>query len=66
MRASRVAGLWRISERLEEEEFWENLEPPSEEVLTEFREVLWRKYQRRRVPWEHVREIDKLLGKDEP
>jgi hypothetical protein len=29
---------------------WENL-----------RETLWRKYQRKRCPWEHIEQIDKIL-----
>lgn len=62
LRAVRIGGLWKLSTRLEDEEFWENLEPPEEAVLRSFREVLWRKYQRKRVPWEHVLQVDKLLG----
>ena len=62
LRAVRSGGLWRLSARMEDEEFWENLEPPDEGDLRSFREVLWRKYQRKRVPWEHVLQVDKLLG----
>jgi hypothetical protein len=31
------------------------------EDLEYLREVLWNKYQRRRVPYEHVLEIDALI-----
>ena len=64
LRAVRDRGVWRLSARLESEEFWENLEPPSEADLRSFRDVLWRKYQRKRVPWEHVLDVDKALGDD--
>ncbi len=66
MRASRVAGQWRLSSKGPEDLTWNPHESPSEEDLRGLREVLWRKYQRRRLPWEHVREIDRLLGEDEP
>ena len=64
LRAVRDRGVWRLSARMESEEFWENLEPPTETDLRSFRDVLWRKYQRRRVPWEHVLDVDKALGDD--
>ena len=62
LRAVRVGGQWKLSARLESEEFWEKLESPSEADLRSFRDVLWRKYQRKRTPWEHVLEIDRVLG----
>jgi hypothetical protein len=36
-----------------------------EELWRELRDILWRKYQRKRCPWKYIEEIDKLLG-DEP
>lgn len=65
VRASRVAGQWRLSSKLQGEEYWEHQEPIAEDDLRSLRDVLWRKYQRKRLPWEHVLEIDRLLGEDE-
>lgn len=65
MRARREAGQWRLASKVDDEEFWQSHDPISEEDLRSLRGVLWRKYQRRRLPWEHVEEIDKLLGEDE-
>ena len=65
VRASRHVGRWRLSSKGQDDEGWVEEDPISEEDLRSLRDVLWRKYQRRRLPWEHVREIDKLLGEDE-
>ena len=65
LRAVRSGGKWRLSAKLEGEEFWVNQEPPSEGDLRSLRDVLWRKYQRNRVPWEYVVQIDRMLGDDE-
>lgn len=64
-RAHRARGQWQLVSKLEGEEFWEPLDPVGEADWRALRDVLWRKYQRRRLPWEHVAEIDKLLGEDE-
>lgn len=62
LRAVRDRGVWRMSARMENEDFWENLVPPSEKDLRSLRDVLWRKYQRNRTSWEHVVAVDKMLG----
>ncbi len=64
IRASRVAGRWRLSSKLASDQGWAYHDPIAEGDLRQLRDVLWRKYQRRRLPWEHVNEIDKLLGED--
>lgn len=30
------------------------------------REIVFNKYQRKRLPWERVAEIDRILGQDPP
>lgn len=66
-RASRHGERWTILTTLKTDPEWQRLEPESipEEVWRALRDVVWRKYQRRRCPWERVAELDKLLG-DEP
>ncbi len=64
-RASRFRGQWRLASKLDGEDFWTREDPIAEGDLRSLRDVLWRKYQRRRLPWEHVAEIDRLLGEDE-
>ena len=34
-------------------------------VWRELRDIVWKKYQRKRIPWERVAELDRILG-DEP
>ena len=62
-RSSHHASTWTLQSQLKGED-WEDHEPISEAEWRKLRDVLWRKYQRRRLPWEHVLEIDKLLGDD--
>jgi hypothetical protein len=37
----------------------------TEPIWRELRDVVWKKYQRKRCPWERVADLDKILG-DEP
>jgi hypothetical protein len=57
---------WRIITTLKTDPDWEPLEEPSEEVWRELRKIVWKKYQRKRCPWERVASIDKILGDDVP
>lgn len=64
-RATRFARQWRLATRLKDEEIWSEVAPPwPAEVLSGWRDLLWAKYQRRRVPFEVVQEIDRLLPED--
>lgn len=62
LRAQRMLGRWQFGARMKAEEDWTELPSLEEEELRTLRDILWRKYQRRRVPYEQVLEIDKLLG----
>ena len=59
--AKRHGGKWKLQTRLKSEEDWTQLGVMPLEDLQYLREVLWNKYQRRRVPYEHVLEIDALI-----
>ncbi len=43
---------------------WTDMNPPSQEALRELRDIVWKKYQRKRLPWARVAELDKMLGDD--
>ena len=60
-RAEHHSRHWKISSRLKDEEEWTDHEPINNELWRQLRDVLWRKYQRKRCPWEHVDQIDKIL-----
>lgn len=66
-RATHHGERWTILSTLKTDPDWEKLDSAAipEEVWRALRDVVWRKYQRRRCPWERVVELDKLLG-DEP
>jgi len=61
-RAWRGLGKWRFSTTLKSEESWTELTPPDAGFLNHLHEILTNKYQRRRVPWEHITEIEKMLA----
>lgn len=60
--AGRFARQWKIETKLKSEETWTTLQPPFDPVVVRaLRDVLWARYQRRKLPFEVVREIDSLL-----
>ena len=52
---------WALRSKLKNDEDWTDHEPMTKPDLTMLRDVLWRKYQRQRVPYKHVVQIDKML-----
>lgn len=61
VRAERFASQWRFQAKLKSEENWTYYDVPSMEDLLELRDVLWRKYQRKRLPWDDVASIDRMI-----
>ncbi|MEK6232504.1 MAG: hypothetical protein N2A42_11700 [Luteolibacter sp.] len=60
------AKEWRIITTLKTDPDWEPIEEPSEEIWRALRDIVWKKYQRKRCPWERVAGLDKILGDDAP
>jgi hypothetical protein len=60
-RAWRGKGKWHFLTTLKSEPDWMPVDDPDLDFLTALREKLFDKYQRRRVPWEQVQEIDKMI-----
>ena len=60
--AEYLASRWRMLTPLKGDEDWEVKEELSREDWTKLREILFNKYQRKRIPWEFVERIDKLLA----
>ena len=61
-RATKHGGDWKFMSRLQKsEEGWTTHEKMEIEDLKLFREVLFNKYQRRRIPWEDVLAIDNMI-----
>jgi hypothetical protein len=61
VRAERFAGQWRFQSKLKSEEDWTYFDVPTMEDLIELRDVLWRKYQRKRLPWDDIASIDRMI-----
>lgn len=61
-RATKHGGNWKFMSKLQRsEDEWTTYEKMEIEDLKIFREVLFNKYQRRRIPWEDVVTIDNMI-----
>ena len=60
-RASYHASRWTFETTLEKEEHWHAIEEPDQEYLEALRDILFRKYQRKRLPHRLLAEIDSKL-----
>ena len=65
IRASKFGGNWRIQSRLRGEEHWTYHDDPSLEDLRDLRDVLFRKYQRRRASYEELTGIEEWIKRKE-
>jgi hypothetical protein len=61
VRAERFGGVWRVQAKLKDEPQWTYYETPRLEDLLELRDIVWRKYQRKRLPWDDVALLDQLI-----
>lgn len=59
---TRHAGKWQLRSRLKSEDEWTKFEKIELEDLESLHDVISRKYQRNRVPHEHVLEIEALIN----
>ncbi len=65
-RATKHGGRWAFMSRLQRsEDDWTRHETMRVEDLRQLREVLFNKYQRRRLPWEDVVTIDQMIEEAE-
>ena len=65
VRATKFGGAWRIQAKLKGEESWTYYDNPRIEDLRELREVLFRKYQRRRASFEELSAVEKMIRERE-
>jgi hypothetical protein len=61
VRAERFAGQWRFQSKLKHEDQWTYYDVPAMEDLVELRDIVWRKYQRKRLPWTDVESLDRMI-----
>lgn len=62
VRAVKTQGRWRLQSKVRGEEDWTYHDMPERSDLEELRDILWRKYQRRRASHEDVLLADKMLA----
>ncbi len=61
MRARWDSREWRFSLLEPEFEDWHRIEQPGIPEFTALRDVLWRKYQRKRLSFKFLENVDKIL-----
>ncbi len=64
--ATRHAGKWKLRSRLKSEDEWTEAAKIELEDLETLHDIISRKYQRSRVPYEQVLEIEKLMAAAQP
>lgn len=66
VRAVKTQGRWRLQSKLKHDETWTYHDVPERADLEELRDILWRKYQRRRASHEDVLLADQMLAELPP
>ena len=61
VRVTKFGGHWKFQAKYRDEEEWRYYERPLTEDLRELRDVIFRKYQRRRASAEDFEAVEKLL-----
>lgn len=64
--ATRHGGKWQLQSRLKSEDEWTKFPKIELEDLETLHDLISRKYQRNRVPHDHVLEIEALIAKAKP
>ncbi len=54
-------GEWRMQTTLKTDPDWHDLDPIPHSDLQKLRNKLWEKYQRNRVPFKNIEQVDALL-----
>jgi hypothetical protein len=62
VRVTKFGGVWRFQAKYADETEWTYYERPLLDDLRELKDVVFRKYQRRRASAEDVDSIEKLLS----
>lgn len=65
VRAVKFGGVWKIQSKLKHEEKWTYHDPALMDDLLELRDVLFRKYQRRRAAYEDVVAVENMIKQRE-
>ena len=61
VRATKFGGVWRLQSKFADEADWTYYDRPLVDDLLKLKDVIFRKYQRRRASVEDLQSIEKLL-----
>lgn len=61
VRATKFGGKWKLQSKFADEERWTYHDIPLMSDLVALKDLIWRKYQRRRASAEDVAAIDQLI-----
>jgi len=62
VRATKFGGKWRVQAKKSDESAWTYYDPPLLVDLVKLKEIIARKYERRRASADDVASIDKLIS----
>jgi len=65
VRATKFGGKWRLQAKMSDEIDWTYYDRPLLEDLLKLKDIIDRKYQRRRASADDVASIDKLIGEQQ-
>jgi len=61
VRATKFGGVWRLQAKLKDDPEWTYYDVPQLEDLLALKDIVFRKYQRRRASAEDVAAVEKLI-----
>ncbi len=65
MRATKFGGKWRVQSKTSDEIDWTYHDPPLLDDLLKLKEIIARKYQRRRASADDVVSVSKLINEQQ-
>ena len=65
VRATKFGGKWRLQSKACDEMEWTYHDPPLLDDLLQLKEIIARKYQRRRASADDVASVDKLISEQQ-
>jgi hypothetical protein len=62
-RANHLGQRWTImTTMVKRDPTWTDLKPVPVEIWSELRDIVWKKYQRRRCTWDRVEGLDRIIS----
>ena len=65
VRATKFAKEWKLQSKLKGEPGWTYHDKPGQEDLATLRDLIFRKWQRRRASYEDLQSVDKLISESQ-